>query len=262
MTKKKTTALILTLAMAATAVAGSAALSIETLNARIVQILAPFQDAGTTAYLKFRSLDINQERTLKFEVDGKYRKVGTENFLEVSLSDFSYEYGDGKKPMVKASLYLGTDLTKIIRQEDINDMVPSIESILHNIASDTLHSYGDAATMSVSVKDKKKDENGNYISIDGTIELSLDMDRLRPDQKLSSIAQGFRISVQADVKKGITLSGVLFLNPQSKGFVEDENGMKDVLLRIQQGDTAELESILKTFKSLNRMADEIVNGRK
>lgn len=244
-------------------VATAATLSVKDLNLEIGRILQPFQTNETIAQVVFSKLEANSERALSAGVAILYRKTGSQNTLEINVPELSYEYGDGSAPttMVKGSVKL--DLTKIISQDKLNDLIPGVEDTIKMLATNFTQEYGDAVTVETEITEKNQDASGNYISVSGNISFSIDMSKLpqtvRPEDV--PVLSG-SVMLGVDVNSGATFDATVKSNPAYKAFNRDNAGLKEYIDRLLAKDPQLLRSILDAFTGLDRYAGSIVEGEK
>lgn len=254
--------LLPTLAMltAVSALAVSPPNSVTQLNQEIKKILSPFQNEKTVANLFFSDIQTNQERALAVKLNGLYKKTGEANKLVVNVDNVSYAYGDGKNPTTNIKGSIGIDLTKIIPQKDLNEMIPSIEDFIKETSKSFTEKYGEAATVDAKVLKKKKNTAGDYTFISLKVSLKLDFAKLPADVKLEDVEiKSAVITAAIDFKKGVTLEAQAISNPDYKGFRSDQKGLKETLDALLSRDAEQLKDIEDLFKSLDEMAGGIVN---
>jgi hypothetical protein len=244
------------------ATAAFAATSLEALNAEIARFLAPYQNAVTSAKLEFTDVQTDETKTLSFGVNGFYKKVGSVNFLDVIVDNISYNYNNGVDPTAKIKGALGLDLTKVLPQETINQLVPGLEEMASEIAKDFTKQYGDAITVDLVISDKTQDAAGNYVSIKAKVGASLDFSKLPSTINVADIMfKSGEATIELDVKKGIKLNGYVVMNVGYKGFQKDGQGMKQSLDALLNRDPKELKELEDIFQWLERAANGFVNGQ-
>lgn len=236
--------------------------AVKQLNDEIVRILAPFQNPVTKASMNFKTIKTDSVRALEVKLGALYRKIGEQNKLEVKIDDISYAYGNGKAPATKFRGSLGIDLTKLISQKDLNEIIPGIEQMIQDMAKDFISEYGDAATVVAKVTEKRTDAEGNYTSIKAYINARIDLSKLPAEVKLEDVLfTNAMLNVSLDVKKGAGLSASIISNPEYKGFREDQRGLKEMLDKLLERDPAQIKEIEDLFKSLDDMAGSVVNKK-
>ncbi len=234
---------------------------IAVLNAEIAQILAPFQNNLTEAGLVFSEIKTDEVRALDLALSAFFKKTGTENVLSVNVENLSYHY-DALTPTTSVSGSIGLDLTKILTQEQINEMIPEVEGIFSELAKSYTAEYGDAITIDIKVSEKTKDEAGNFTAVSGDIVGKIDLTKLPETKKLEDLMfQGGQLHLALDVKKGATIKLTLISNPDYKGFKSDGEGLKDMLDKLAARDAKTMKEIEDTFKWLDSMADGVVNKK-
>ncbi len=257
--KKNLISLGLSLALATTAIAAPAA--VQALNSEIARLLQPFQNEKTVAALTFRDIRTDEVRTLGLALNGIYRKVGSQNRLEVRLDDVSYDYGNGTAPVTKLIAGIGIDITKILPQDSINQIIPSVEEMVQGLAKEATSEYGDAITVTAEVLEKKQDDSGNYVSIKAKLAAAVDLSKL-PKGKLSEdvIFASAEALLEVNLKEGLSLNAVIVSNPAYKGFRRDQKGLKESLDQLLARDPKQMEEIERIFKSIDGLAAKVVEG--
>jgi hypothetical protein len=229
------------------------------LNAEIQKILLPFQNEKTEARLTFDAIETDAVRALSLKLSGIYKKLGSNNQLEVLLSDLSYNYGNGSTPTTALKAALNTDLTKIVSQDDINDFIPGLEQTIIELAKGFTEEYGEAIQVEVKITDKSQDQNGNYTGIVGFLNFNIDLTKL-PEGKLVEdvpvVSGTATISVQ--VKSGVGIDATVISNPQYKGFQENNEGLKEILDKLLAKDAATLDQFRSLFQQLEDFAKQIL----
>lgn len=235
-----------------------AATNLEALNAEITRIVAPFQNEATVARLAFTSIATNEERALSVGVNGLYRKVGAQNRLEVRISDISYNYGDGSAPTTRINAGVGIDLTKIMPQEQLNEMIPGVEQIVEEMSKGVTKQYGDAATIEAKVLEKTQDAAGNYVSIKAMIRGNIDLAKLPETMPVENVlVQSGELILTVNLKEGIDLEGFVVSNPRYKGFQRDQKGLKETLEQLLARDPKQLAEIERAFKWIDEAATKV-----
>jgi len=248
------------LTLATAALASTSA--VQALNAEISRILAPFQNEKTVAKLEFQDIRTNETHTLALALNGLYRKFGSQNRLEIRLDNVSYNYGNGTAPTTNVVGGIGIDLTKLMPQEDINLIVPEVESMLQNVAQSYARDYGDAVNISAKVLDKQQDAAGNYVSIKVSLSAKIDLLKLPESMPVQEVLfTGAEATLNVNVTEGIELALTLVSNPFYKGFQRNGKGLKDSLDELLARDPEQIRQIQSLFKSLDGIADEFVDGK-
>jgi hypothetical protein len=258
--KKTALALVAGLSVATAAFAAS---QIESLNAEIARILAPFQNESTVARLSFHSIETNKERALSVGVSGLYSKVGTANKFEIRISDLSYNYGNGSAPTTKVNAGVGIDLTKVLPQESINQLIPVVEELVKEMSQGVTKDYGDAVTVDARVLEKTQDEAGNYVAIKALLKADIDLGKLPETKPVDQVLlQSGEAILTVNIKEGISLEASLVSNPRYKGFQRDQKGLKETLEQLLARDPKQMEEIQRIFGGIDGFATKFVNGTK
>lgn len=262
--KKLFLSLGLGLAVAAGAVAAPQLDSAVTeLNQEIKRLLQPYQNSDTKAALTFRAIKTDAVRALQVKLNGVYRKVGTQNKLEVKVQDVSYDYGNGKAPTTKIKGEIGLDITKVVPQKYLNEIIPGIEEMVQEFAREYARDYGDAAKVVAKVTEKKTDAEGNFVSIKAKVSGKIDLSKLPANVNVEDVLfTDARADVSIDLKKGLKLNVVLVSNPEYKGFDVNDKGLKESLENLLARDPKELKDIEDLFRGLDNMASHFVNGER
>lgn len=233
--------------------------TLDQLNEQVVSILAPFQDEVTVAQLTFNALETDADRAVKMAVDGHYRKIGSQNTLDVKVDNLSYVYGDGSAPTTSFKGSFGFDFTKLLSQEQINQMVDHASQLLDIITQEYLREYGDAASIKGTVTSTTTDDEGNYTGFSAMVAAKIDLKKLPEEKKIEDIiATEAMISVTVNLKTGVMIDAVVISNPEYIGFKEGQEGLKDTLDKLLARDEEELAKIGMLVKWLDSLATQLV----
>jgi hypothetical protein len=257
---RKLSLLFLAFTLSAGAWATDVSEALAKLNATIDQVLTEFRDDLTDARLVFDNLAVDEVRATALKLHGLLHKVGPQNTVDLRIDNFDYNYGDGSVPMVAVQGQIGLDLTKYIRQEDLNALIPDAERTLTEIAKGFTTDYGDAAEVSVVVSDKKQDENGNYVSLKGHLTAVIHLDRLpqgkdRKDVPFVSVMA----DAEVDLKTGLKVNLYVGMNREYRTFGPDEKGLKDYVEGLLNSDPKIIDAISRFFNDINGYATDVVN---
>ncbi len=239
--------------------AGTATASVLTgglseLNQEIQKILQPFQNEKTAAQLAFQVIETNSERALSAALTASYSKTGSMNTVEIHLPHLSYSYGDGSSPATNVQGSLKVDLTKILPQEQINEMIPTIDTVLLDMAKGFTEKYGEAVTVTVTVLERRQDTSGNYTGFKALIDFVFDFSKLPETLPPSEIiVHRGSLSLDMDVIQGAQITATTYSNTLYKGFQPDQPGLKETLEDL----LAQKPEALEKFKTLFTMLEEI-----
>jgi hypothetical protein len=251
-----------TLFIGAVALAIPALAGVEELNNVVKNLLVEFNNPVTVAELKFANVEVNAERAVSINASGLFRKLGSENTLEIKVDEFSYNYGDGTAPVTKIKASFGIDLLKIVDQKSINELAPTMDEMVKGFAENFTQQYGDAVTIDAKITDKQVTEAGDLVSITIHLAGKLDLAKLPAEKPASDevITEG-SVDLKIGVS-GIALELSTISNPAYKGFAKDETGMKEILEKLLALDEGQLTEIKEAFSSLDRAATEMTNTKK
>jgi len=232
------------------------------LNAEILKILAPFQNETTVAQMTFAKAETNAERALSLAVSALYKKVGSQNTLALDIQNISYEYGDGSAPTTNINGAVGLDLTKILPQEDLNQIIPNVEEMINQLKSDLAGQYGEALAIETKIFDRTQDEAGNYTGVKGKIVFAFDFSKLPEGQKKEDIVvKSGSADIAVNVKSGVSINATIVSNTEYKGFQDDNEGLKELLDKFLNQDRDTMNQVLELFQKLDQLAGQVVNGR-
>lgn len=112
-------------------------------------------------------------------------------------------------------------------------------------------------TVSVKVTDKVFDQDGNYVSLKGSLNMKFDLSKLPADKKLEDVViKAINAEISLNVETGVVLNMSIVSNPKYKGFNADEQGLKELLDKLLKQDPEQLKMIEDTFRQM----DDIVGG--
>ncbi len=235
--------------------------AIDALNAEVDQVLQYFRNDSTQAALQFKSIQTNAERALSLKLDALYKKTGTINTVEIRLDNLEYIYGDGTSPTTNVKGFIGVDITKLVSQQELNRIVPEVESFIQSFAAGYTRQYGEAATVEAVISDKGQDKQGNYISIKGQISVKLDLTKLPQSIKLEDVfLREATAALEVDLTKGLSVDVKIVSNPAYKAFQPGQDGLKEGLDKLLAKDPETIKEIGKLFTDLDQGAGRIVNG--
>lgn len=235
---------------------------VSELNAEILKILAPFQNEATVAELKFSKAETNAERALSLAVSALYKKVGTQNTLNVNIANIAYEYGNGTNPTTTVDASVGLDLTKVLSQETLNEIIPNVEEMIKQASSELIGQYGEAITLETKITDRTQDEAGNYTGLKGSIVFAIDFSKL-PEGKSKEeiVVKSGSASIAVNVKTGVAITAEVVSNADYKGFQRDNEGLKEYLDKLLGQDQETMRQVLELFQKLEQLAGQVVNGQ-
>lgn len=230
------------------------------INSHIKNTLAPMQDNLTTARLTFDDLENNSTHTVKVAVNSLLKKIGSQNTLALKVDNLSYDFGDGSAPMVIFKGSFGLDLTKIIPQDKINELIPSAATYFETMIMEQLQAdYGDAVTVKGVVTSLTKDRNDNYTAMSALLTIGTDLTKLPADTNINQITfTNIVCSVSIDLKTGIKIDSFVTINPLFYRFERDEDGLKEYLDGLIHNDEEAFENIGNLFRELDSYAIEVV----
>lgn len=230
-----------------TAVAASVVtkFTVQDVNTKVQQLVAPFNNATTKMELAFTKLNIDDKKTLDFGFTGLVSKVGSVNEAKLEFRKAQYAYGDGTKPTVDLDVVMAVDLVKAFGQDMINGLADDLDSMAVDFAKDFAKDYGSAATISAKTVDKVVDAKGNVQKIQIHLNAVIDLQQLPATKELKDVeAQEIDLVVSATTA-GLELQGKFVANPKYKGFEQGEDGLKEYVEKLLIDDA-------KTYDDLNR----------
>lgn len=236
-----------------------AAVSLPELNANLDKLLAPINDGQTVARVIFSNIKTNSERALSLRASALYRKVGSQNTLGIDIKNVSYEYGDGSAPTTYVTADLDLDLTKVIGQETLNEIIPSVEGLIQDVTKSLTEDYGEAVSVVTEISNKEQDGQGNFTAIKGAISFKIDASKLPASKPLSEVPLlAANLIVDVKLAKGTALSVTATSNPAYKGFQKENEGLKEYLDALLNEDAKKVNEIASFISRLNEAAAGIV----
>ncbi len=233
--------------------------SLDQLNLEVKKILAQFENNLTEAKLTFSNIEVDKERANSVALNAYYKKIGSQNIFELKLDNLSYNYGDGTAPTTIIKAGIGFDLTKVLSQSELNQLIPNASEFIENIAKEYTDLYGDAASVKSVVTSTSKDDEDNYIGMTALISGKIDLDKL-PEyiERNSVFATEAGVSLSFNLKQGISIEAFIVSNPEYMGFDEDQEGLKELLDKLLAQDEEGLEFINDLATQLDGIASELV----
>ena len=239
---------VLTASVLFTAVAVAGIFSIKEVNDTVVEFLKPFNNNITKAQIVFTDLDINNERVIKFGVNGLLSKIGKNNELEFSVPRFEYTNDGASKPSLSAAVLLKLDLVKAFSQKYINDMAPELADWLHDVSQDFAKEYGEAIIVESQVDELLKDDAGDVMSMKLHFNATIDLSKLPETMPVANVLfENLNLNISVSRTTG-SLGGQVNLNPKYKGFAKDQRGFKEFIESLINKDE-------KTYRELAEMAE-------
>lgn len=238
------------------------------LNSQFKNLLAPFQNQNTIADVTFNDLNLSDDRVDKVGLSAQYYKKGSTNTLNLKLDNLQYDYNNGISPKTFIAGSLGIDLTKLLPQEEINEIVPGVvEYIDELLEMSSDEDYGDALDFNGAVTSATKDSSGNYTGFSALFAANIDLNKLPQSTPVEEVAiKGAALSVSLNVKEGIHFHGYFISNPDYKSFKEDEEGLTELLQKLVANDPEEMQQIFQVFVMVDAfvtamLEDEDVLGK-
>ena len=239
-------------AMAVTPSAGPA-LSVADVNAKVTDLVKPLNSATSKVSFGFKTLKVDDVRTLDFSFTSLFEKKGSQNNLKFRVKNASYAYGDGAKPTVDVDLDFKIDFVKLLGQYLINRYADDIVDWATSFVNDSTQDYGSAATVSAQVLNKKVDAKGDVNFLKVKLGASVDFSKLPASMPASEVElQGLNV-VFVMTRGGLALKAKLVMNPAYKGFDPGQDGLKEVIEKLLSDDASiydELQTYLATIDSL------------
>jgi len=225
------------------------------LNEQLVSVLAPFQNQTTEAKLIFNTIETNVDRVLKVAVNSFYRKIGSQNKLELKIDNLSYDYSDGVTPRAILRGSVNVDITKILSREELDQTIPDIEKLVEQFVESSTEKYSDAVSVKGVLTSTTKNDNGNYTALTALISIKLDLKKLPEDVDAEEImATDVGVSLSIDLEKGVTIDAFVDSNPGYKGFKKGQMGLKEGLEALLAGDEKTLSVIRRLLGELDEIA--------
>lgn len=252
---------VLSLGLSCSLMAGAFAADnvLEQLNSEVASILAPIQNEATSAQLTFDTLETNTEHALKIALNAHYKKEGSQNTLAINLDNLSYNYGDGSAPKTALKGSVGLDFTKLLSQDEINQIIPVASEIIDLLAQDYTEAYGDAVTVQSDITSTSQDGAGNYTALTALLSVKFDFSQLPEDVSSDEIMfTGIVVSFGIDLKNGATLDAFVVSNPDYIGFQATQEGLKEVLDKLLARDAEIIEWIEERALSVDEFASNLV----
>lgn len=238
----------------------AAPLSMAQLNSEMKGLLASLQNSRTQASLTFKDVRTSSKRALGLAMSALYKKVGAKNEFSVRLTNLSYQYGS--RPTTKGEGTVQLDFTKLMAQEDLNQLIPSIQTMVDGITNSYAAQYGQAGNLVAKVSDLKKDAQGNYVSLKANVTFRLDYAKLPANLRREDVMfDSGRFNFSLDVKQGITFNFDLASNGAYKGFEASEKGLKEYIEALLAKDASTMDEIKTLFRQLDEGAEGIVEGK-
>jgi hypothetical protein len=246
--------------VATTAFAGPTLVeAITQLNNTVEKILLPYQDAQTQARIEFKNIQTDTVRALQAKLNAFFFKTGPGNTLTLKIDDLSYDYGNGQTPTTNLEGSFALDITKVLPQSDLNDLIENLEATIKDLTADYIKDYGNAVTITANVTDKTKNANGDYVTVKADLTVAIDLAQLPADKKAEDIPLTFaNAKLELDVNKGIFVKAQVVSNPTYKGFQQGELGLKEALDLLLAQDPATMQQIQDLVKQINDIATDLV----
>lgn len=242
----------------ATTVFANAVLSIDEVNAKITEMLAPFQKPNTRINLQFTDLEIDATSTRKLNVISSILKEGPDNTLNLRIDPLAYAYPVGGVPRLQTGVHMDLDLLKAFSQNTLNSMGNDAQEMIREVIKNYTNQYGEAVLVDAAVDEINKDAQGNIQSLSLHVGIKIDLQKLPADIALDSV---YFTDLKGQVN--VTLGGVdgtlrVDLNPNYQGFSSGQKGMKEWIEGLLRGEDDSFENIRDYIQMLNDIGDDLV----
>lgn len=235
--------------------------SVEDVNKAVTELLAPFQNEKTTAFLKFTDLRVNEQRVEKFRLTAAILKIGTNNILELGLPEVTYTNDGAGHAGLALEALIKLDLVKAFSQKYINEAGPELSQLIVEMSKGFVSEFGEAATIDTAVDEMVKDEAGDLVSVKVHFTANIDFAKLPKNVASKDV---FFKAVRFNLNVSRTQAGLraeVDLNPASEGFNEDSRGFKEVVDALLNQDPKTLDEIRSLISSLNNAGDWLVEKK-
>lgn len=257
---KKWLLLVTATLLGSVALAGTqGALNLGEVNQRIAELLKEFNNERTAATVVFEKLESDDVAVRELKANGLLAKIGSQNTLEIRVPKINYQNLAGANdPKFAIDAQAKLDLVKAFGQKMIDDLAPAADDIVKDFLSEFTKGYGDAAVIDAAVDEINRDNDGHVLSLKFHISGKIDLTKLPAEKPIEdeAIRSGQLVievtRTQAQAKLSVEM------NPKYKYFGEDEIGLKELVEGLLKGDKESYESILSTIRSLDSLADSIV----
>lgn len=230
------------------------------INAELQKLLTSFQTSRTEASLNFKDVRTNVKEALAMSLAAFYRKTGAKSEFSFQLKNLSYE--QSPRPTTKGEGFVKTNLTKLFPQEDLNQMLPGVESTVNLLAQTFAAKYGQAGNLTAKVTELKQDAAGNYVGIEAKISFQLDYAKLpakiAKDEVMFDRGQ---LNFSLNTTQGLRFTFEFVSNKDYKGFRAGEKGLKEYIDSLQAGDAKTLDEIKAMFRQLDEGAEGLAEGK-
>ncbi len=250
-----------TLALSISSWAGN----LEQLNSSIALLLAALNNEHSTVTMNVSKADVNETRAVGFAVKSIVAKIGPKAEGELKV-DVNYDYPttEGAKPKFSLSAELKAEngnMLKILNsigysQEQMNEVFQNLDDLKQFIES-AKEEYGDAVTYTLEAAPTEKDEAGNLVTANVHLTMNVDPTKL-PESvevaKVQFLALSFNASL--DMRKGISLSGKVEMNPAANSFSSDQRGLKEAIEGLLNQDSDAVQDLVM----ITTMIDGFMNN--
>lgn len=234
--------------------------TIEKLNSRVTSVLAPLQDESTVAKLTFDAVETNSEHADKVALHALFSKIGSHNKLKVTIDNLSYDYKDGNSPITILKGSFGIDFTKLLPQDQINQLIPNAAQLVEDFANDYASTvYGDAMSVKSVVTSTTKDNDGNYTGLSAMISIKIDLGKLPEGMESKNINfTDAALSLELNLKTGIKVDAFVVSNPEYIGFAREQVGLKEMLDKLLARDEETMAKLGNMANMMDFLAQDLV----
>ncbi|MGZ3775776.1 MAG: hypothetical protein ACXVCY_18400 [Pseudobdellovibrionaceae bacterium] len=234
-------------------------ISKEEVNQKIAEILRPYNDQNSETILKFKDLNVDEDRALDFGLNAFIAKQGLHNKAILKLHNISYHYGDGSNPTASGEVTLNMDMVKAFGQSSLDAIGENIEEYIKETAAEAGKKYGEAANIQVTVDDFQKDSEGHFESAQVRVSIYIDLNKLAQSEKVEDV-EFKSLKIKFAVNRNlIRAKAQMVLNPLYKRFNKDQSGLKEFIEKLLNNDQELYNDINRTFESLNSIIQSIVD---
>lgn len=253
----KKSALALSLALVSS-FAFAASLSVPDVNAKVAELVKPFNNATTTLQVAFKTLNFDAIKTLDFEFSGSVAKVGTVNTAKLDFQSVRYQTDAAGNPILSVELNASMDFVKALGQDIINAYANELDVALVDIAKDFTKGYGAALVFKSETKEKIVDAKGDVEALKVILTATLDPAKLpAPQTEEDAEFRSFNVVVTA-TRTGAHVSGEAVLNPGYRGFQAGQDGMKEYAEKVMADDPATLQLVQYYLAIADSLAEQLV----
>lgn len=238
--------------------AASEAERLVQLNAAIKDMLAPFNTQLSKASVIVDKAKTNEQRAVELSATFDYSRTGEAGNASLEgRAEYSFPEAANAEPAVALKLSTEFDLLRVASQKDINRLAASLQSLIDGYARQQLRRYGSAAKVEARVAPITTDARGDVNAVGATLSADIDVSKVPPGSDPKSVLFSSLRAAAVFTRKTIALDVSLVVNPKSRYFEKDAEGLKEYVEKLLARDPRLMRELQGFIAQLDRFAQRV-----